>query len=124
MDKRYELEFYEDKDGYSEVAEFLGKLDKSTQKDDKALLKKVIHQFNLLELIGNELNEPRSKRLKGYGLPIMELRPMPERFFYAGWQGNKYVILHHYTKKQNKTDPKEVQRAVKKLEDWYERKGR
>jgi phage-related protein len=124
MDKKYELVFYEDAEGYSEVAEFLKKLGTSIKKNDASLLKKIIHQFNMLEILGHELNEPQSKRLKGYDLPIMALRPMPERVFYASWSGNKYVILHHYTKKQNKTNPKEVSKAIEKLKDWYDRKGR
>lgn len=114
MDEEYELIFYEDENGYSEVAEFIQTLSNSSQKDDATLLKKIVHQFNMLEILGNKLNEPQFKRLKGYDLPIMELRPMPERIFYARWQGDKYVILHHYTKKQNKTDPKEVKKAVEK----------
>ncbi|KRK52908.1 hypothetical protein FC97_GL002077 [Companilactobacillus kimchii DSM 13961 = JCM 10707] len=116
--------FYEDENGVSEVNEFLQHLDNSNQKSDKALLKKIIHQVNMLELLGNKLNEPQAKFLKGYKYPLMELRPIPERFFYASWQGNKFILLHHYTKKQNKTDIKEVQKALDKLDDWYERKGR
>ncbi|SJZ87728.1 Phage-related protein [Pilibacter termitis] len=120
----YEIEFYEDKDGHKEIEEFLLQLEKSNQKNDKSLLKKIVHQFNMLELLGNRLNEPQAKFLKGYRHPIMELRPMPERFFYASWQDNKIVMLHHYTKRQNKTDPKEVEKALKRLDDWYDRKGR
>jgi phage-related protein len=120
----YEIEFYEDNDGYSEIDDFLHHLDESNQKFDKALLKKIIHQMNMLEMLGPKLNEPQSKFLKGYRHPIMELRPMPERIFYAAWQNDKFVLLHHYTKKQNKTDPKELEKALKKLDDWYERKGR
>lgn len=120
----YEIEFYEDKDGHKEIEAFLLQLGESNQKNDNSLLKKIVHQFNMLELLGNSLNEPQAKFLKGYRYPIMELRPMPERFFYAAWQDNKFVMLHHYTKKQNKTDPKEVEKALKRLDDWYERKGK
>lgn len=118
MDEEYELVFYEDENGYSEVAEFIQTLSNSSQKADVTLLKKIVHQFNMLKILGNELNEPQSKQLTEYDLPIMELRPMPECIFYASWQGDKYVILHHYTKKQNYTDPKEVKKVVEKIEDW------
>ena len=120
----YEIKFYQDENGYSEIGEFLHHLDESKQRSDKALLKKIIHQMNMLEMLGAKLNEPQAKFLKGYRHPIMELRPMPERIFYAAWQRDKFVLLHHYTKKQNKTDPKELEKALKKLDDWYKRKGR
>ncbi|ARK33592.1 hypothetical protein EQK45_03650 [Lactiplantibacillus plantarum] len=53
----------------------------------------------------------------------MELRPMPERFFYAAWKRDHFVLLSHYTKKQNRTDSQEVDRAIRLLEDWISRKG-
>ncbi|ATO45464.1 hypothetical protein C5L30_001946 [Companilactobacillus farciminis] len=120
----YEIVFYEDENGFSEIDDYLRQLDKSNQKNDKILLRKIIHQMNMLELLGNQLKEPQSKFLKGYRYPIMELRPMPERIFYAIWNGNKFVLLHHYTKKQNKTSTKEIEKALRKLDDWYNRKGR
>ena len=120
----YEIVFYEDENGFSEIDDYLRQLDKSNQKNDKILLRKIIHQMNMLELLGNQLKEPQSKFLNGYRYPIMELRPMPERIFYAIWNGNKFVLLHHYTKKQNKTSTKEIEKALRKLDDWYNRKGR
>lgn len=117
----YQIDFYEDKNGYSEIKEFLKKLDSSNQKDDKKVLKKIIKQVDMLALLGNQLREPQAKFLKGYRYPIMELRPMPERIFYAAWSRDRFVLLHHYTKKQNKTDKKEVEKALKNLDDWLER---
>ncbi|MCF1843133.1 MULTISPECIES: type II toxin-antitoxin system RelE/ParE family toxin [Lactobacillus] len=49
---------------------------------------------------------------------------MPERVFYGTWDKNKFVILNHYTKKENKTDPKQIRKAIDLLDDWYERYGR
>jgi phage-related protein len=47
---------------------------------------------------------------------------MPERIFYASWSDNRYVLLSHYTKKQNATDPRQVDRALNLLDDWLNRK--
>lgn len=47
---------------------------------------------------------------------------MPERFLYAGWDKNRFVILSHYKKKKDKTDPREVEKALDRLDDWLERK--
>lgn len=117
----YEIDFYEDKNGYSEIKEYLQKLDNSNQKNDKKVFKKIINQLNMLEQLGNQLHEPQAKFLRGYRHPLMELRPMPERIFYAAWDKNRFVLLHHYTKKQNKTSQKEVEKALNNLDDWLER---
>lgn len=124
MINKYKIVFYKDSAGDCEIRDFFHKLDISNQRNDVALLKKVKHQMDMLEKLGPKLNEPQSKALIGYEYPINELRPMPERFFYARWQGNKYVLLHHYTKKMYKTDPRELHKALNKLNDWYTRKGK
>lgn len=117
----FQIDFYEDRNGYSEIEEYLKKLDNSNQRDDKKVLKKIINQLDMLALLGNQLHEPQAKFLKGYRHPIMELRPMPERIFYASWNKDRFVLLHHYTKKQNKTSKKEVEKALNNLDDWLER---
>lgn len=119
-----EIIFYEDKNGNSEIADYFAKIAHSHQKQDKAIFKKLIHQMEMLEMLGKQLNEPQSKFLKHLVLPLWELRPMPERIFYGSWQGNKFIMLNHYTKKSNSTDPREIRKALRLLEDWYERNGR
>lgn len=120
----YQIDFYEDKNGISDVTEFIEYLDQSTQKQDHQILTKLTYQLELLSQLGNMMHEPQAKFLKGYRHPLMELRPMPERFFYASWDRNRFVILSHYKKKQNKTDPREVEKALDRLDDWLERKGK
>ncbi|MCP0887091.1 PadR family transcriptional regulator [Ligilactobacillus sp. WILCCON 0076] len=60
--------------------------------------------------------------LKSYKYPIMELRPQSERIFYASYAGERFVLLSHYTKKQSKTDTKQVEHAMTLLEGWFARK--
>lgn len=118
----YEIDFFEDADGFSEIQDFIERLETSQQVNDRALLKKIYHQLDLLSMLGPQLREPNSKFLRGYRYPIMELRPQPERIFYVAWQEHRYVLLHHYTKKQNRTDPRQVAKALANLEDWLKRK--
>lgn len=115
-----EVVFYEDKNGNSDTFDYVTNISQSRQKDEIAIYKKLVHQINMLEMLG----EPQSKYLKGYKYPLWELRPMPERVFYGTWDKNKFVILNHYTKKENKTDPKQIRKAIDLLDDWYERYGR
>lgn len=83
--------------------------------------KKIIHQLDLLQDLGPLLKEPQVKFIKGYKHPLMELRPQPERIFYASWNKNRYILLHHYSKKKNRTDPREVHIAINRLDDWLQR---
>ncbi|MCU6430013.1 type II toxin-antitoxin system RelE/ParE family toxin [Lacticaseibacillus paracasei] len=120
----YRITFYEDSDGYSDFETFLEELLSSNEKSRHTLLKKVRYQMKLLEELGPKLREPQVKALKGYAHPLFELRPMPERIFFAYWDQNRYVILSHYTKRQNKSDSREIQRALRRLDDWLSRKGK
>ncbi|MFC6201958.1 type II toxin-antitoxin system RelE/ParE family toxin [Lactiplantibacillus nangangensis] len=120
----YEIDLYENAAGNSEIRDYLEKINGSRQRDDQKVLKKLIYQMQLLSRLGPNLTEPNAKRLKGYRYSIMELRPLPERVFYAAWGKESYVLLHHYTKRQNRTDIREVERALKNLDDWLARKAR
>ncbi|MCT7802354.1 MAG: type II toxin-antitoxin system RelE/ParE family toxin, partial [Lactobacillus crispatus] len=95
----YQVDFYADEYGQSDVMEYIHQLDQSKQKQDKQVLTKLAYQIDMLEQLGNQMGMPQSRFLKGYRHPLLELRPLPERFFYAGWKKNRYVILSHYTKK-------------------------
>ncbi|MDF7682333.1 type II toxin-antitoxin system RelE/ParE family toxin [Lactobacillus sp. ESL0679] len=74
-----------------------------------------------MQALGPGIRPPQSKVLKGYKYPIMELRLLPDRIFYASYDVNKFILLTHYTKKQNKADKKQVERAISLLENWLER---
>jgi phage-related protein len=97
-------------------------LNNSSQRNDRALLKKITYQMNILSILGDNLREPHSKFLKGYKYPLLELRPIPERIFYAAWKKDHYILLHHYTKKTDKTSRKEIEKAIANLDDWLSRK--
>ncbi len=77
----YEIDFYEDRNGHSELQDFLEALNQSHRKEDLVLLRKIIFQLELLSQLGPQLREPHAKFLKGYRYPVMEPRPMPERIF-------------------------------------------
>jgi hypothetical protein len=56
----YNIDFYENAQGQSDILNFLNGLEHSNQKSDKILLKKIMHQLDLLEALGNALKEPQS----------------------------------------------------------------
>lgn len=117
----YEVVFYEDKNGNSEIGDYFEKISQSKQKQDKAIYLKMRHQIKMLQALGPVLHTPQAKKLKGYR---HQLRPMPERVFYGVWKKNNFVLLNHYAKKKDETDPRQIERALSLLDDWYERKGK
>lgn len=119
----YKVIFYEDENGSSETAEFFEMISQSKQKQSKAIYIKMRHQIHMLEALGPSLRSPQTKKLKGYRHQLWELRPMPERVFYGVWKQNTFILLNHYTKKRDKTDPRQIRKALSMLDDWYERNG-
>jgi phage-related protein len=118
----YKIDFYEDADGYSDIQDYLETLLHSSNKADRIQLDKIRYQMHNLRNLGPSLRAPYVKQLKGLPHQLFELRPMPERIFFAFWHQDRYIFLSHYTKRQNKTDPRELRRALRRLEDWLTRK--
>lgn len=118
----YRIEFYEDKNGYSEVTEYIQKLSKKalTSKEHRINLNKVIAYMDLLEEMGTRVGEPVTKHLDG---EIWELRPLRNRILYAYYRENTFVVLSYFVKKTQKTPKKEIEKAKRNLRDYIERKG-
>ena len=116
----YEIEFYEDKNGKSEIADFIRELNRkaSTNKECRINFNKVVAYLDLLEEYGTRIGEPVTKHLDG---DIWELRPLRNRLLYAYYKDNKFIILHHFIKKTQKTPKKEIEQAMRNLQDYLER---
>lgn len=116
----YDIEIYEDIHGNSEVNDYFEGLQKSKSKDDRIKANKIRMYMRLLKEYGLTLNEPYIKHLEE---DIWELRPLRERFLFAYWTGNKFVILSHFMKQTQKTPKAEIEKAKKLFEDYKERSG-
>ncbi len=114
---KYDIEFYEDKDGYSEVYEYINELNKNN-KDSRIKLKKVSMYIELLSKYGLTLTEPYIKKISEN---IWELRPLRDRILFASWYNNKFVLLSLFMKQTQKTPKSEIERAQKLLEDYKNR---
>lgn len=117
----YEIEFYEDKNGESEIADYIRELNRkaSSSKESRVNFHKIVAYFDLLEEFGTRIGEPVTKHLDG---DIWELRPLRNRFLYAYYKDNKFIILHHFVKKTQKTPKREIEQAKRNLQDYLERK--
>jgi len=109
---------YKDKNGKSPVDEYLRELAAKSDKDSRIKLNKIYEYIKYLSESGQQAGEPYIKHLDG---DIWELRPIRDRFLYAAWDGNSFILLHHFIKKTQKTPPREIKQAKRNLTDYRER---
>ena len=97
----YNIEFYEDSNGRSELWEFLESLrvKAATNKDARIQYKQISLYIQLLEDNGTRLNENITKHLDD---DIWELRPGNNRVLYFYFQNDTFVLLHQFRKKTQK----------------------
>lgn len=90
----YTVEFYEDANGVSELWNFLEELrvKSATSKDARIQHKQIALYIQLLQDNGTRLPE------------------------------NKFVLLHQFRKKSQKTPRREIERAKAERDDWLARK--
>ena len=118
----YEVKFYRDKNDRSEIIEYLDVLQKkgTTSKTERINRDKILAYMIALKQYGTRIGQPIVKHIDGN---LWELRPLANRIFFFYWKNNKYVLLHHFIKKTQKTPPREIEQARSKLKDFIERHG-
>jgi phage-related protein len=116
----FSVDFYEDNQGRKPIKEVLNTLrDKSkTSKDSRVQYHKILAYIRSLEEYGTRAGEPIVKHIEGN---IWELRPLSHRIFFFYWKDNKFILLHHFVKKTNKTPSKEIDQAKRNMQDHKER---
>lgn len=117
--RKYNLFFYEDKNGKSEIRDYLSSLRDSGSKDARIKLNKIIICFNAIKEKGKLAGEPYIKHLEG---EIWELRPLRDRILFAAWDGNGFILLHRFVKKTQKTPRKEIDQAKRNLAEFRSRR--
>ena len=93
----YEISFYEDEKGNSDIKELIEKLRDKSKKDKDARINyhKIVAYIDLLEEYGTGIGEPVTKHL-----------------------------LHHFTKKTRKTPKREIEKAKREIEDYKRRRNK
>ncbi|MFC1585397.1 type II toxin-antitoxin system RelE/ParE family toxin [Fibrobacterota bacterium] len=84
---------------------------------------KVFRTIELLKTFGPNLTEPYSKSMTGYR-ELKELRVKLGnticRLFYFHFKGNIYIVTSGFIKKKQKTDKREIDKAVKLMNEFKE----
>lgn len=120
MSKLYEVEFYYDRHGKSEIVDFLDDLKEKSETNKTARInrEKILAYIGALARYGTRIGVPYVKHIDG---EIWELRPLGNRIFFFYWKDNRFVLLHHFIKKTQKTPPREIAKAQNNLKDFKER---
>jgi len=118
----FEVHFYESKQGEQPINKLLVDLrDRAhTSKDARIQYEKILTYIRSLRKHGIGIGEPVVKHI---GDDIWELRPLAHRILFFYWKDNKFILLHHFIKKTNKTPSKEIKQAERNMKDYIERNG-
>lgn len=118
----FDIIFYKDKDGDSEIVNLLDELKEreSTDKNARINRRKIISYMQALSEYGTRIGDPIVKHIEG---DLWELRPLSNRIFFFYWKDNKFIMVHHYIKKSKKTPKKELDKAINNMNDYIERNG-
>ena len=121
--KKFEIEFYTDQNGKCDISDFIDELDSKaeTNKDARVQLRQVLFCIDMLSRNGNNLSTNIAKHIDD---EIWELRPGKNRVLYFFQKNDKYVLLHHFVKKTQKTPKKEIEKAKKEMLDYIDREGK
>ncbi|MBQ4650415.1 MAG: type II toxin-antitoxin system RelE/ParE family toxin [Firmicutes bacterium] len=116
----YEVIFYYDKDGNSEIVEWLDSLKRANETDKNSRInwEKTLAYIGALERYGTSIGMPYVKYL---GNNLWELRPVRNRILFFCWTENRYILLHHFVKKTQKTPRREIEKALQNKKDYLER---
>lgn len=116
----YEIEFYRDKNGCSDIVDFLDSLQEKSKSSKTARINrtKILSHIAALSAYGVRVGKPFVKHIEG---DIWELRPLDNRIFFFYWKDGRYVLLHYFLKKTQKTPEKEILIAKNRMVDFLER---
>ena len=107
----WQIQFYEDHRGKSPPLDYINGLSPR----DRV---KVNNVLRLLEEFGTVLGMPHARRIEGR---LWELRPGDNRLFYFLSSGRRFVILHGFRKKTMQTPQKEIETALRRMNELLEK---
>lgn len=120
----YNILIYEDENGESQVQDYLRAIGERARRGDKlarGLMKKIEYCIGRLENDGTRVGEPITKHIGG---KVWELRPDDHRILFFGWNGNNIILLHMFRKETQKTPPRHIETAERRMNEFTARMER
>lgn len=115
----YNIIIYEDKNGKSEVKDYIERLRQKTNKDNMIKFNKIISYVRMLREKGLNLREPYIKHIENN---IWELRPLRDRILFAYYDKDTFILLSIFMKQTQKTPIREIEKAKRYLKDYMSRR--
>lgn len=109
----WQVIFYTTARGESPVREFIENLPDKKQSD-------IYQRLKVLQDYGLKLTFPLVKKLEGTD-KMWELRIGQYRIFYSPISNHRFLLIHGIIKKTQKTPRKDIELAVKRLNDFLVR---
>jgi phage-related protein len=103
----WKIIFYTDRRGKCPPLEFIESLPKAEQA-------KIRNALRLLREFGTTLSMPHARPIQG---KVWELRPGGIRLFYFAYFEKQFVILHGYRKKSNQAPVREIEVALRRMNE-------
>ncbi len=116
----YEVIFYHLRNGESPIEEYLDDLKRQGESSKTARINrvKILSYMSSLSEYGTRVGQPVVKHIEG---DLWELRPLRNRIFFFTWKENRFVLLHYFIKKSQKTPKIEIEKAKSRLKDFLDR---
>ena len=115
----YKVNIYENKNGKSELKDYIKELKNKNDKNNSIKFVKIISYIRMLQERGLALGTLYIKHLVDN---IWELRPLRDRILFASLDNNEFILLNIFIKKTQKTPQHEILKAKKYLEDYIRRR--
>jgi phage-related protein len=110
----FEIVFYINSRDEEPVRDFIAGLALKNDKHNRMNFNKISDYLKVLAAQGTTAGQPYIKHLDG---DIWELRPIDNRIMFAAFDGNRFILLHHFLKQTQKTPGKEIDTAKRRLEE-------
>lgn len=111
----YQIVFYKDEHGKNSIMEELERLRSKKDKNSRINLTKTEDIINKLKIYGLSLGMPYIRKIND---EIWEMRPLRNRILFFSYKNEKFVLLHSFIKKTQKTPKREIQRAMKEMNNY------
>lgn len=114
----FAVEDYTTGSGRDFVSDYLREVSKKYGNKDVSNIRIAI---DLLEKHGFEANRYRRQLIKKIEGDLYELRPGNNRIFFFFFDGKRFVLLHGFRKKTQKTPQHEIETAKNQMDDYIRR---
>lgn len=118
----YEIIFYEDEKNNKPVWDHMENLRKTKDSNKTARIEynQMVLSIEMLKRNGTKNPANITKKLDE---DLWELRPGNNRILYFTFTDDKFVLLHLFRKKTQKTPAREIEQAKREIKDYLQREG-